>query len=119
MAVLGPNGSGKTTLLYHLLGLLRSEEGLVRVLGVDPAREWKSIRRRIGVVLQNVDEQILAPSVLDDVAFSPRQYGLPESEVRDLVSDALARVGSSTWRRACRTTCREARSAKWRSQARS
>ncbi len=93
MAVLGPNGSGKTTLLYHLLGLLRSEEGLVRVLGVDPAREWKTIRRRIGVVLQNVDEQILAPSVLDDVAFSPRQYGLPESEVRDLVADALARVG--------------------------
>ena len=93
IAVLGPNGSGKTTLLYHLLGLLRSEEGLVRVLGVDPAREWKSIRRRIGVVLQNVDEQILAPSVLDDVAFSPRQYGLPESEVRDLVADALARVG--------------------------
>ena len=93
IAVLGPNGSGKTTLLYHLLGLLRSEEGLVRVLGVDPAREWKTIRRRIGVVLQNVDEQILAPSVLDDVAFSPRQYGLPESEVRDLVADALARVG--------------------------
>jgi len=93
VAVLGPNGSGKTTLLFHLLGLLRSEEGLVRVLGVDPAREWKSVRRRIGVVLQNVDEQILAPSVLDDVAFSPRQYGLPESEVREMVADALARVG--------------------------
>ena len=93
VAVLGPNGSGKTTLLYHLLGLLRSEEGLVRVLGVDPARDWKSIRRRIGVVLQNVDEQILAPSVLDDVAFSPRQYGVPESEVREMVGEALARVG--------------------------
>jgi len=93
VAVLGPNGSGKTTLLYHLLGLLRSEEGVVRVLGVDPARDWKLIRKRIGVVLQNVDEQILAPSVLDDVAFSPRQYGLPEAEVGALVEDALRRVG--------------------------
>jgi len=93
VAVLGPNGSGKTTLLYHLLGLLRSEEGVVRVLGVDPAREWKQVRKRIGVVLQNVDEQILAPSVADDVAFSPRQYGLPEDEVRDMVEAALRRVG--------------------------
>lgn len=93
VAVLGPNGSGKTTLLYHLLGLLRSEEGVVRVFGADPAREWKSVRQRIGVVLQNVDEQILAPSVLDDVAFSPRQYGVPEPEVRIRVSAALARLG--------------------------
>ncbi|PKQ15055.1 MAG: ABC transporter [Actinobacteria bacterium HGW-Actinobacteria-7] len=93
IAVLGPNGSGKTTLLYHLLGLLRSEEGEVRVFGADPAREWKSVRKRIGVVLQNVDEQILAPSVLDDVAFSPRQYGVPEPEVRTMVSAALQRLG--------------------------
>lgn len=93
VAVLGPNGSGKTTLLYHLLGLLRSEEGEVRVFGVDPARDWRSVRQRIGVVLQNVDEQILAPSVLDDVAFSPRQYGMPEPEVRTRVSDTLKRLG--------------------------
>jgi len=93
VAVLGPNGSGKTTLLFHLLGLLRSEEGVVEVFGVDPARQWKEIRQRIGVVLQNVDEQILAPTVLDDVAFSPRQYGLPEPEVRRRVELALSRVG--------------------------
>ena len=92
IAVLGPNGSGKTTLLFHLLGLLRSEEGIVEVFGVDPARRWKDVRRRIGVVLQNVDEQILAPSVLDDVAFSPRQYGMPEPEVRNRVSEVLARL---------------------------
>lgn len=93
VAVLGPNGSGKTTLLYHLLGLLRSEEGVVEVFGVDPAREWKRIRQRIGVVLQNVDEQILAPSVRDDVAFSPRQYGVPEPQVVELVQAVLSRVG--------------------------
>jgi len=93
VAVLGPNGSGKTTLLFHLLGLLRSEEGVVEVFGIDPARGWKQIRERIGVVLQNVDEQLLAPNVLDDVAFSPRQYGLAEAEVRTRVERALARVG--------------------------
>ncbi|MBE0417934.1 MAG: ABC transporter ATP-binding protein [Coriobacteriia bacterium] len=93
VTVLGPNGSGKTTLLYHLLGLLRSHEGEVRVFGVDPSREWPKIRRRIGVVLQNVDEQLLAPTVADDVAFSPRQYGMAETEVVRRVDDALAMLG--------------------------
>ncbi|HET6497480.1 MAG TPA: ABC transporter ATP-binding protein [Coriobacteriia bacterium] len=93
VAVLGPNGSGKTTLLYHLLGLLRSREGEVRVFGVDPAQKWRAIRERIGVVLQNVDEQLLAPTVADDVAFSPRQYGLPESEVGRRVDATLAALG--------------------------
>ncbi len=93
VAVLGPNGSGKTTMLYHILGLLRAEEGLVRVFGVDPSKRWKEIRRRIGVVLQNVDEQILAPTVADDVAFSPRQYGLAEAEVRERVEAALETLG--------------------------
>lgn len=89
VAVLGPNGSGKTTMLFHILGLLRPEEGEVRVFGVAPAEEWSAIRRRIGVVLQNVDEQLLAPTVFDDVAFSPRQYGLPEPEVRERTMGAL------------------------------
>ncbi len=89
VAVLGPNGSGKTTLLFHILGLLTPEEGEVRVFGLDPTREWKTIRRRVGVVLQNVDEQLIAPTVADDVAFSPRQYGLPEGEVRERVARAL------------------------------
>ena len=89
VAVLGPNGSGKTTMIYHILGLLRAQEGLVRVFGVDPSREWAKIRQRIGVVLQNVEEQLLAPTVAEDVAFSPRQYGLPDEEVRERVSRAL------------------------------
>lgn len=88
--LLGPNGSGKTTMLFHVLGLLRSREGSVRVFGVDPATEWRSIRHRIGVVLQNVDEQLIAPTVYDDVAFSPRQYGLAPAEVAERVERALA-----------------------------
>ncbi len=93
VAVLGPNGSGKTTMLFHILGLMRPEEGVVRVFGVQPAEEWRAIRRRVGVVLQNVDEQLLAPTVLDDVAFSPRQYGLPESECLDRAHRALDLLG--------------------------
>lgn len=93
VAVLGPNGAGKTTMLYHILGLLRSREGLVRVFDVDPGKHWTDIRRRVGVILQNVEEQLLAPTVADDVAFSPRQYGLPEAEVAVRVDRALERLG--------------------------
>jgi cobalt/nickel transport system ATP-binding protein len=93
VAILGPNGSGKTTLLFHVLGLLAAQEGEVSVLGVDPSRDWASIRRRVGVVLQNVDEQLIAPTVGDDVAFSPRQYGVPEGETRRLTADALDLLG--------------------------
>lgn len=92
-ALLGPNGSGKTTMLFHVLGLLRSREGSVRVFGVDPATEWASIRQRVGVVLQNVDEQLISPTVADDVAFSPRQYGLPAEEVERRVTAALELLG--------------------------
>ncbi len=92
VAVLGPNGSGKTTLLFHLLGLLRSQEGEVRVFGHDPSRDWREIRSRIGIVLQNVDEQLIAPTVLDDVAFTPRQQGMDETEVEDRARRALDRL---------------------------
>jgi cobalt/nickel transport system ATP-binding protein len=93
VAVLGPNGAGKTTMLFHILGLLVAQEGQVRVFGEDPARDWAKIRRRIGVVLQNVDEQLIMPTVAEDVGFSPRQYGLPEDEVAEKVARALARLG--------------------------
>jgi cobalt/nickel transport system ATP-binding protein len=93
VAVLGPNGAGKTTMLFHILGLLVAQEGQVRVFGEDPARDWNKIRRRIGVVLQNVDEQLIMPTVAEDVGFSPRQYGLPEDEVAEMVGRAMARLG--------------------------
>ncbi|HEX2987084.1 MAG TPA: ABC transporter ATP-binding protein, partial [Chloroflexota bacterium] len=90
IVLLGPNGSGKTTLLYHLLGLLKSSHGIVRVFGVDPARHFDRIRERIGVVLQDPDRQIIAPTVKDDIAFSPRNYGLPEDEVGRRVHEVAA-----------------------------
>ena len=93
VVILGPNGSGKSTLLYHILGLLEPNEGEVSVFGVNPARQFNKIRERLGVVLQNVDEQILAPTVWDDVSFSPRNYGYSDREVDRLVDEALADVG--------------------------
>lgn len=93
VVVLGPNGCGKTTLLFHLLGLLEPQEGEVTVFEVNPARHFNRIRERIGVLLQNVDEQIIAPTVWDDVSFSPRSYGYAESEVERMVTAALEKVG--------------------------
>jgi cobalt/nickel transport system ATP-binding protein len=93
VVILGPNGCGKSTLLYHILGLLEPQEGEVSVFGVNPARGFVQIRERVGVLLQNVDEQIIAPTVWDDVSYSPRAYGHSEAEVDSLVTTALERVG--------------------------
>jgi cobalt/nickel transport system ATP-binding protein len=91
--VLGPNGCGKTTLLYHILGLLEAQEGEISVFGVNPARHFNRIRERVGVLLQDVDEQIIAPTVWDDVSFSPRSYGYGDAEVGRMTEEALERVG--------------------------
>ena len=98
VVILGPNGCGKTTLLHHVLGLLEPQEGEVRVFDVNPARHFNRIRERVGVVLQNVEEQIIAPTVWDDVSFSPRNYGYAEVEVERMVTRALERAGITALR---------------------
>ena len=95
LVILGPNGCGKTTLLFHILGLLEPQEGEVSVFGVNPARHFDKIRERVGVLMQNVDEQILAPTVWDDVSFSPRNYGYTAGQVEKMVSETLEHVGIS------------------------
>lgn len=93
VVVLGGNGSGKTTLLYHILGLLKPDEGRVSVFGVDPAKSYTAIRERIGVLLQNVEEQILSPTVWEDVAFSPRNYGRGREETARMVDSVIDELG--------------------------
>jgi cobalt/nickel transport system ATP-binding protein len=93
VVVLGGNGSGKTTLLYHILGLLTPNEGSVSVFGVNPAEEYNVVRQRIGVVLQNVDDQILSPTVWEDISFSPRNYGYGKEETVGKVEQVLAELG--------------------------
>jgi len=89
IVILGGNGSGKTTLLYHILGLLVPNEGRVSVFGVNPAEQYDSIRERIGVLLQSVDDQILSPTVQEDVSFSPRNYGYGKEEIKSMVDRVL------------------------------
>jgi cobalt/nickel transport system ATP-binding protein len=85
VALVGPNGSGKSTLLRTLLGLIRPAAGEARVFGRDPAREFDHIRPRLGVVLQDVDAQLLAPMVGEDVAFGLAGRGLTAQEMDERV----------------------------------
>lgn len=93
IAILGSNGSGKTTLLLHLMGLLPCTEGRIEVFGYDPRKDFGKIRRRIGVVFQRSDEQLIAPRVWDDVAFTLSNNGVGQEEIFSRVSAALHDVG--------------------------
>jgi cobalt/nickel transport system ATP-binding protein len=93
VVILGGNGSGKTTLLYHVLGLLAPDEGRVSVFGVNPSSQYNAVRERIGVLLQSVDEQILSPTVWDDISFSPRNYGYNKEEIAQMVEQVMAELG--------------------------
>jgi energy-coupling factor transport system ATP-binding protein len=95
VAVVGPNGSGKSTLAQHLNALLLPTAGQVRVDGLptsDPRHTW-AIRRRVGMVFQNPDNQFVASTVEEDVAFGPENEGLPSDEIRRRVDEALSLVG--------------------------
>src|SRR5215207_3878483 len=81
VALLGPNGAGKTTLVLHLNGILSAGLGFVRVAGLEVAKgTLAEIRRRVGVVFQDPDDQLFMPTVRDDVAFGPANFGIRGSE---------------------------------------
>ena len=98
-AVLGSNGSGKSTLAKHLNAILTPSEGTVLVDGMDTKDEKNliPIRRRVGMVFQNPDNQIVANVVEEDVAFAPENLGVPTEEIRKRVDDALEAVGMTMW----------------------
>jgi len=94
VALLGPNGAGKTTLVLHLNGILTAGAGSVEVSGLPVAKEnLLEIRRRVGVVFQDPDDQLFMPSVRDDVAFGPANLGVRGAALEKRVVDALDRVG--------------------------
>ena len=95
VAVLGHNGSGKSTLAKHMNGILVPDEGRVLVNGIDSADESRLIelRRNVGMVFQNPDNQIVANVVEDDVAFAPENLGVEPEEIRRRVDSALKLVG--------------------------
>lgn len=95
IALVGGNGAGKSTLLMHLNGLLEPESGTVRIGDVPvTSTTLADVRKTVGMVFQDPDDQLFMPSVGDDVAFGPLNLGLPHDEVRARVDDALSRVDS-------------------------
>ena len=101
VVVLGHNGSGKSTLAKHMNAVLLPSGGAVYVEGMDTKDEalLLEIRRRVGMVFQNPDNQIVANVVEEDVAFAPENLGVPSEEIRRRVDDALAAVGMSEFTR--------------------
>lgn len=93
VALIGANGAGKSTLLLHLNGYLNPTSGTVRVgdFPVTPST-LPEIRRSVGMVFQNPDDQLFMPTVFDDVAFGPLNLGFPPDEAERRVAEALARV---------------------------
>ena len=99
VAVLGRNGCGKSTLAKHMNAILLPEGGSVRVFGMDTStEELLNIRRTVGMVFQNPDNQMVANVVEEDVAFAPENLGVPPEEIRRRVDAALAAVGMSEYR---------------------
>lgn len=93
LALLGPNGAGKTTLVLHLNGIIETISGSVEVAGIlVDKKNMKEVRRRVGIVFQDPDDQLFMPTVYDDVAFGPLNLGLTDEEVKQRVNKALEKV---------------------------
>ncbi|MFD7440989.1 energy-coupling factor ABC transporter ATP-binding protein [Streptomyces sp. NPDC059909] len=98
VALLGPNGAGKTTLVLHLNGILTGGAGTVTVAGLPVGKQHMAeIRRKVGIVFQDPDDQLFMPTVREDVAFGPASAGLRGAELEERVTTALRRVGMAEY----------------------
>jgi len=96
VGIIGPTGAGKSTLIQHLNGLLRPQRGRVIIDGEDLSDEGadiRAIRRKVGLVSQYPERQLFRPTVAEDIAFGPQQYGLPQDEIHQRVRWAMEMVG--------------------------
>jgi len=94
VALLGPNGAGKTTLVLHLNGILIPQQGSIRISGLPVARnDLLEVRRRVGVVFQDPDDQLFMPTVREDVSFGPMNLGMDGTELSNRVEEAMDAVG--------------------------
>ncbi len=100
LAILGHNGSGKSTLAKHFNALLLPSAGAVWVNGLCTSEEanHRSIRQSAGMVFQNPDNQIIAATVEEDVAFGPENLGIPSAQIKERVAEALSLTGMTSFR---------------------
>ena len=90
VVLLGSNGSGKSTLLSVIMGLFKPVEGNAQVFSLSPSGDFKKVRKKLGVVFQNVDEQIIGPRVYDDIAFTLRQNGMEREKIEARVNEVAS-----------------------------
>ena len=94
VALLGPNGAGKTTLVFHLNGIHLPVQGTVAVSDIPVTKEnLREVRRRVGILFQDPDDQLFMPTVRDDVAFGPANMGVKGADLDARVDEALGMVG--------------------------
>jgi cobalt/nickel transport system ATP-binding protein len=96
VALLGPNGSGKSTLILLIAGLLSPLKGEIKVFGEDiSSKSFRKLRQKIGIVFQDPDDQLFNQSVIEDVAYGPKNLGLPADKVRKRCDHILEDIGIS------------------------
>jgi cobalt/nickel transport system ATP-binding protein len=100
VGLMAPNGSGKTTLFHIIMGLLKPISGQLRVFGrpMSDEKGFESVRRRIGLLFQDSDDQLFSPTVLEDVAFGPLNLGKGKTESIEIAEKTLASLGLSGYR---------------------
>ena len=97
IGIVGRNGSGKSTLARVLCGLVAADQGAVLIDGVDVARDRRAALALVGILFQNPDQQIIFPTVTEEISFGLVQMGLRQDEVRAQVSAILAKFGKTHW----------------------
>ncbi|MBF0451560.1 MAG: ABC transporter ATP-binding protein [Candidatus Magnetomorum sp.] len=95
IGVMAPNGSGKTTLFSIIMGLVKPDKGKIEIFGepVSTEKDFEKVRRRIGLLFQDSDDQLFSPTVLEDVAFGPLNLGKSPEEAKTIAMDTLSDLG--------------------------
>ncbi len=95
MGLIAPNGSGKTTLFHLIMGLLKPQTGVITAFGQEVRGEkgFREVRRRVGLLFQDADDQLFSPTVIEDVAFGPMNLGMGRDEAREKAREVLATLG--------------------------